>query len=350
MTHDVFICFSSQDQEIADAVCAKLESEGVRCWISSRDMGAGWFTQKLLDAVNQSRILVLVFSSGSNSSEYCINEVHAAFQQKLMIIPFVIDSTTPSGDMEFYLQRFQRLDAQTPPMEKHLQRLANDIKTILSQLNAREEAAAREKERREAEAKSRKEAEETKKAQEIARAKKEVEEASKEKAEAEEAKKAREAEEAKKARESIKEKELREAEIARARKEAEEAKKDREAALKAHKEAEEAKKDREREEAQAAKARKEAEDARKSREAAIKARKEAEEAEESRRAKEAAREQREAEKARRALEPKKAGKAMTAWILVVIGLIIIAAVGITLRYTVFNSDSGITKQPHNTET
>src|SRR4030042_1039426 len=292
MANDVFICFSSQDQAIADAVCAKLESEGVRCWISSRDMGAGWFTQKLLDAVNQSRILVLVFSSGSNSSEYCINEVHAAFNKKLMIIPFVIDSTTPSGDMEFYLQRFQRLDAQTPPMEKHLQRLANDIKTILSQLNAREEAAAREKERREAEAKSRKEAEETKKAQEIARAKKEVEEASKEKAEAEEAKKAREAEEAKKARESIKEKKLREAEITRARKEAEE----------------------------------------------------------SRRAKEAAREQREAEKARRALEPKKAGKAMTAWILVVIGIIIIAAVGITLRYTVFNLDSGITKQPHNTET
>ena len=38
MAHDVFISHSAKDKVTADAVCAMLESEGVRCWIAPRDV------------------------------------------------------------------------------------------------------------------------------------------------------------------------------------------------------------------------------------------------------------------------------------------------------------------------
>jgi len=41
MAHDVFISYSSEDKNVADAVCGTLEKQDVRCWIASRDVPPG---------------------------------------------------------------------------------------------------------------------------------------------------------------------------------------------------------------------------------------------------------------------------------------------------------------------
>ena len=41
MAHDAFISYSSKDKTIADAVCARLEARGIRCWIAPRDVRPG---------------------------------------------------------------------------------------------------------------------------------------------------------------------------------------------------------------------------------------------------------------------------------------------------------------------
>jgi hypothetical protein len=41
VTHDVFICHSSKDRTIANAICSKLEQNRIRCWIAPRDVIAG---------------------------------------------------------------------------------------------------------------------------------------------------------------------------------------------------------------------------------------------------------------------------------------------------------------------
>ena len=41
MPHDVIISYATIDKPIADAVCAKLEERGIRCWIAPRDILAG---------------------------------------------------------------------------------------------------------------------------------------------------------------------------------------------------------------------------------------------------------------------------------------------------------------------
>jgi len=299
MAREVFICHANKDRTVAEAICAKLEESGIRCWLAPRDVisGEDW-DRAITRALDQSRIMVLIFSASSNESDYCINEVNIAFDNKEEIIPFFIDDTIPSGAMQLYLKRKQWLNAQKPPLEPHLIKLVNEVKGHLEQATAREEAATREKARKEEEARLLREAEERKKSLETARAQKETEEAGKARKSAEKAQKdaeeavkekeRREAEAAiarKETEEAVKEKERREAEVARARKETEGASKARKAAEKARKEAEVAVKEKELREAEAdkarkeaAKARKETEEARKASEAAVKARKEAEEA------------------------------------------------------------------------
>jgi hypothetical protein len=40
MAHQVFVSYSSRDQAAAQAICAALETAGIRCWIAPRDIEA----------------------------------------------------------------------------------------------------------------------------------------------------------------------------------------------------------------------------------------------------------------------------------------------------------------------
>ena len=43
MKYDVFISYSHKDKAAADAVCASLEADGVRCWYAPRDIAPGQY-------------------------------------------------------------------------------------------------------------------------------------------------------------------------------------------------------------------------------------------------------------------------------------------------------------------
>src|SRR4051812_9039541 len=70
MAHDVFISYASSDKVVADAVCSQLESlHHIRCWIAPRDVtpGASW-AESIIDALDESKIMVLIFSNNANAS------------------------------------------------------------------------------------------------------------------------------------------------------------------------------------------------------------------------------------------------------------------------------------------
>jgi tetratricopeptide (TPR) repeat protein len=123
--HDVFISYSSADKKIADATCANLESKGIRCWIAPRDVMPGKNYQgELIDAIDNTHIMVLIFSSNSNTSPYIIRELTEAVEKGVIIIPFRIEDVMPSKEMKFLINVPHWLDAMTPPLERHLEKLA----------------------------------------------------------------------------------------------------------------------------------------------------------------------------------------------------------------------------------
>lgn len=133
MAHDVFISHSSKDKAIADAICARLEGAGVRCWIAPRDIIAGTeWTAAIMEAIRGSRIMVLVFSNHANESSQVQREVQQAFQKELLVIPFRIDGVVASDQLGYYLSGVHWLDAMTPPMERHLDDLLKLIKSVLT--------------------------------------------------------------------------------------------------------------------------------------------------------------------------------------------------------------------------
>lgn len=133
MAHDVFISYSSKDKTVADAVCASLEARRIRCWIAPRDVLPGIsYAEALIDGLNRSRILVLVFSANSNNSPQVMREIERAVHKGISIIPLQIENVIPTKAMEYFVSSSHWLDALTPPFENHLKKLADTVETLLA--------------------------------------------------------------------------------------------------------------------------------------------------------------------------------------------------------------------------
>ena len=133
MGHDCFISYSSVDKPAADAACAVLERNGIRCWIAPRDIVAGrTYAEAIVEAINGSTVMVLVFSGHANASAQVSREVERAIAKAVVVVPFRIEDIAPSRSMEYYLSTPHWLDAFPPPMERHLERLAENVATLLA--------------------------------------------------------------------------------------------------------------------------------------------------------------------------------------------------------------------------
>jgi hypothetical protein len=132
MTHQVFISYSSKDKHVGDAACALLEQRGYRCWIAPRDIlpGQEW-GGAIIDGITGGRVFVLIFSANANESPQVRREVERAVHHGLPIIPFRIEDVPPSRSLEYFMSAPHWLDALTPPLEAHLDYLADSVGRLL---------------------------------------------------------------------------------------------------------------------------------------------------------------------------------------------------------------------------
>lgn len=133
MAHDVFVSYSSHDKPVGDAVCATLESKGIRCWIAPRDVVAGMdWGEAIVSAISTAKVMVLVFSSSANQSQQIKREVYLAMNHGLVIVPVRLEDVIPEGGLEYFLGVPHWLDAFPPPLEAYLDRLAADVRAFLT--------------------------------------------------------------------------------------------------------------------------------------------------------------------------------------------------------------------------
>lgn len=132
MEVDVYISYSHENKSVADAVCSGLESRGIRCWIAPRDIRPGEnFPQAILNAINESRIMVLIFSAISKSSPHISRELTKAASRGIIVIPFRIENVPIPEALEYIIGLPHWFDAIEPPLEKHIEKLGHTINLIL---------------------------------------------------------------------------------------------------------------------------------------------------------------------------------------------------------------------------
>lgn len=130
---DAFISFSFKDLELAELILNTLTNTyGIKAWMCTHDIQGGRkYKKEIVDAIESSKVFVLLQSSASVSSEQVPNEVAIALDYGKTVIPFVIDDSRLSGDLYYDLVRVQRVDATMPPIEERIEELAKNIKSAI---------------------------------------------------------------------------------------------------------------------------------------------------------------------------------------------------------------------------
>ena len=104
MSH-LFISHSARDgAAVAQQLCTALEAAGHCCWIAPRDVKPGVpFPGQIVGAIRDCTGLVLVVTPAANASPDVLQEVQLAGQNRKTVAPVVVDLTTPSDDLQYYL-------------------------------------------------------------------------------------------------------------------------------------------------------------------------------------------------------------------------------------------------------
>ena len=132
MAHEVFICHSSQDSETARSICSTLEAERIRCWIAPRNIPPGMaYSTAIVKAIEESRVVLLVISQNSNTSQHVLREIELAVNRQLIIIPLRIEDMALSSDLQYFLGPYQWFDGFPGPLDDHARKLARYLGRLL---------------------------------------------------------------------------------------------------------------------------------------------------------------------------------------------------------------------------
>lgn len=131
MSHDVYICHSSHDRDVADAAGIALEQRGFRCWIAPRDLEPGRdHGEAVAEAIAAGRIFLLIFSAAADTPQVR-REAGLAAAQALPFLVFRVADAQPGAELARLLGPAQQVDALTPPIAPHLDYLGDTVAEVL---------------------------------------------------------------------------------------------------------------------------------------------------------------------------------------------------------------------------
>ena len=137
MDIDVFISHhTDSSRNIVEAITNKLETMGVRCWHSCRDIAGGAYAGSIMQALSSCRIFLLVLNRPASESAHVLNELEIATnrlsrKENVSIVPFHIADEDIAPETRYYIQRHHWIDAVTPPMYQRIDELADHLLRLL---------------------------------------------------------------------------------------------------------------------------------------------------------------------------------------------------------------------------
>ncbi len=131
----VFLSHASADRALVADVLASLESAGLRCWVSFRDMAAGepsW-AGAIVGAIANCALMVVIVSKHAVGSRQVLREVTIADSENIPLLPYCIDTTPLSNDLKYFFVTGQRLDATSISRDDALPTLVAAVRSRIGQ-------------------------------------------------------------------------------------------------------------------------------------------------------------------------------------------------------------------------
>lgn len=120
-----FLSHSSTDAELADGLCADLESDGVSCWIAPRDVTPGRpYAEECVRGIEESGAVVLLASAAAIGSNQVLSEIEQAHKRKIPIYTLLVGKPQIGRELDYYISRLHWLETGSMPLRDVASRLA----------------------------------------------------------------------------------------------------------------------------------------------------------------------------------------------------------------------------------
>lgn len=132
---EVFISYSSQNQDVADLLVDIAKENGVNCWISSSSIEAGSYAKQIVQGIKEARVFVVIVSESAILSPHVKNELDIAtsrIKDGLIIMPLKIDGAELDDECRYYLGRQEFFMGEKPPIKEKVKQFVNKIKAALN--------------------------------------------------------------------------------------------------------------------------------------------------------------------------------------------------------------------------
>ncbi|MBQ9922366.1 MAG: toll/interleukin-1 receptor domain-containing protein [Clostridia bacterium] len=132
-TPEVFISYSSQDQDVADMLVKVAKENGISCWIASSSIEAGSYAKQIVQGIKGARVFVVIVSESAILSPHVKNELDIAtgrIKDGLIIMPFKIDASELDDECRYYLGRQEFFMGERPPIEERIVQFVQNIKKV----------------------------------------------------------------------------------------------------------------------------------------------------------------------------------------------------------------------------
>jgi TIR domain len=104
----LFISHAHDDADAAARIVAYLESHGMPCWISSRDIPPrSIYADAIAEAMQACSACVVLLTSAANQSKALKRELELASHYEKSFIPIRVDGVEPAAGLDYYLRNTQ---------------------------------------------------------------------------------------------------------------------------------------------------------------------------------------------------------------------------------------------------
>lgn len=128
----VFISHSSKDLAAAKEVYNYLIKNGVPCWMDIYDITPSIpYARAIMEGITKSSAMVVLYSKNVNTSDDILNEIDQAHSNKMALFPYLLDDSSMSQEVSYYLKRRQWIIAY-PDYHIGLEKLLAALKDCLN--------------------------------------------------------------------------------------------------------------------------------------------------------------------------------------------------------------------------
>lgn len=132
--HDIFISYSRKDIQTVGLFCKEMDNLGIPYWLDVTDTHTGSnFKEVLVDAIDNSKIVVFFSSKDSNQSPFVIKEIGLAVSAQKHIIPIHIDNTPYAKSIRFDLSDIDWIEYNPAHTESIMRKFKYCLQLYLEQ-------------------------------------------------------------------------------------------------------------------------------------------------------------------------------------------------------------------------